>query len=94
MGLVWESCAVTGQGGAASPGLLGHSVQRGSSSGVICIFFFLSISAPKLQCLIIGTLVMKATLRVAGTFSSCKVHGLLGPEQQTSEVHVGIQQEK
>lgn len=37
---------------------------------------------------------MKATLRVAGTFSSCKVHGLLGPEQQTSEVHVGVQQEK
>lgn len=45
MGLVWESCAVTGQGGAASPGLPGHSVQRGSSSGVICFFFF-KVSQP------------------------------------------------
>lgn len=62
--------------------------SRGSSSGVIRIFFFLKYLSPQTTvklgaCLIIGTFVMKATLRLAGTFSSCKVHGKLGPEQQT-----------
>lgn len=88
MGLVLGELRCHGAGRGHSPGAPGVT----QSSAVVLVssafFFFLSYLSPQTTvklgaCLITGTLVLQAALRLASTLSSCKVHGQLGPEQQT-----------